>query len=256
MQFTYGGNLHMGKYKITNATFNQLVKDASSIIKGVVLLGFSLYVGSWAVSNVIAVYLDNTKIQSQVSGTGNTVNIIRAIPVSGAFTTETYSHSKEKIKNGAVNEEKDTNKKEIVAKVPNLYVSQEYPSSQNYQYTESIALSNSQPAVMTLRDGGQAMWFGLGNVDLANVANPTLFLNFDGDFEIKTKDEESAGWLMLDPDRQFVMKIKGEVQPGSGLRLNPLFVKFPKPGVYKAQYSITTDNNLPKSGTFTIKVVE
>lgn len=232
-------------------------------MKNAILIIISIWIGSWGISNVVNVYFNNVRQQMRIGGVGHTINIVGSIPAGDLSHAKIPLEKEEDGKKEVVKKEEKAKdgqstikREEIVAKIPNLYISQEYPCSQKRTYRESINLSNGDHAVMTWKDKDQAMWFGIRNIDLFNVSNPTLFLSFNGDYNVSIRDDEAPGWLMMDPNRDFSMKIRGEVQPGSGLRLNPLFVKFPKPGIYHARYSIATDNNLPKSGTFTIKVVE
>jgi hypothetical protein len=140
---------------------------------------------------------------------------------------------------------------------PDIFISQEYPSSQGFGYQQSINL-NTHPAVMTYQDGWQPFWFGISNVSakLQNLGNPCLFLNFNGKMQAKVDGKASIGWVEMDPNFTYYLKTIGSVQPGLGVRLNPLFVKFPAEGIYTISYSITSDNKLPISGQFNVKVVK
>ena len=141
--------------------------------------------------------------------------------------------------------------------LPNIIISQEYPCFQGYNYRQSINLI-AHPAVMTYQDNLQAFWIGIGNADnkIKNFKNPSLFLNFNGEVQIKVDEKSSKGWLETDPNFTYFYKADGSMQPGQGFRLNPIFVKFPKEGSYRVSYSITADNELPISGEFSIKVVK
>jgi hypothetical protein len=141
--------------------------------------------------------------------------------------------------------------------LPNIVISQEYPCSQGYNYRQSINLI-THPAVITYQDDWQALWLGMGNADgkIKNFKNPSLFLNFNGNTQIKVNEKSSKGWVETDPNFMYFYKAEGSMQPGQGFRLNPLFIRFPKEGIYKVSYSITADNELPISGEFSIKVVK
>lgn len=251
--------------EISNEAFNQITKDLSHVIKNVLLVWISAYMATYMATKVITVYFSNTRIQ--YGGVLNTYYIGQTpIPeevkypestkgktgkVSEIVTTEPEHPEKE-----TTGKQKIIIKEAVSVKVPNIRLSQEYPSSQNYQYTQSIDLSSHKPAVMTLSKDEQPMWFGIGNVGLFNISNPMLFLKFDGTFNIMTKPNESLGWSTMDPNREFNIKINSDLQPGSAFRLNPLFVKFPRAGEYRGSYTITSDNNLPVTGTFVINVAE
>lgn len=139
----------------------------------------------------------------------------------------------------------------------NIVISQEYPCSQGYNYRQSINLVN-HTAVMTYQDNWQAFWLGVGNADskIKNFKNPSLFLNFNGNVQVKIDEKSSKGWIETDPNFMYFYKTDGSMQPGQGFRLNPLFIKFPNEGIYKVSYSITADNELPISGEFSTKVVK
>lgn len=111
---------------------------------------------------------------------------------------------------------------------------------------------------MTHQNDWQAFWLGIGNADskVKNFKNPSLFLNFDGNVQIKVDEKSSKGWIETDPNFTYFYKTDGSMQQGQGFRLNPLFVKFPMEGIYNVPYSITADNELPISGEFSIKVVK
>lgn len=140
---------------------------------------------------------------------------------------------------------------------PDVIISQEYPSSQGFSYQQNINL-NTYPAVMTYQNDWQPFWFGISNVSakLHNLGNPGLFLNFNGKMQVRVDEKASIGWVETDPNFTYYLKTIGLVQPGSGVRLNPLFVKFPAEGIYSVSYSITSDNKLPVSGQFDVKVVK
>lgn len=140
---------------------------------------------------------------------------------------------------------------------PDIVISQEYPSSQGFTYQKSINL-NARYAVMTYQNDGQPFWLGIMNVSpkIQNLENPGLFLNFNGKIEVRVDEKASIGWAEIDPNFSYYLKTIGSVQPGSGVRLNPLFVKFPSEGIYSISYSITSDNKLPISGQFDIRVVK
>jgi hypothetical protein len=139
----------------------------------------------------------------------------------------------------------------------NIIVSQEYPSSQGLNYQESVNL-NKHTAVMTYKNDWQPFWLGINNVNAKtkNLENPILFLNFHGKIQVKIDDNSSKGWVEMDPNFTYFLKTQGSIQPGSGFRLNPLLVKFSEEGIYSVSYSITSDNELPTSGEFLIKVVK
>lgn len=137
-----------------------------------------------------------------------------------------------------------------------IIISQEYPSSQGFNYQQSINLSN-KPAVMTYQDDWQPFWLGIGNAneEIENFKNPNLFLNFHGKIQIKIT-EASKGWTEMDPNFTYYLKTQGSIQPGQGYRLYPLYVKFPTKGLFVVSYTVTSDNALPVSGEFTIKVTK
>lgn len=141
--------------------------------------------------------------------------------------------------------------------IPSVIISQEYPNSQGFNYRQSINLS-THPAVMSYQSDWQPFWLGIGNISkkLKNLNNPTIFLNFHGQIKVKVDENTSIGWAETDPNFTYFLKTKGSIQPGQRIRLNPLFVKFPKVGLYTVFYSITGDNQPPVSGNFNIKVVK
>ncbi len=272
------------KYRITNATFNQIIKNVSDaiavffkdlfgVIKSAILLALSFYLATNTASKIITLYFNNVKSTNTITGSNNVINSFTGItPVPDTFYGDANlaaekakvsieketSLSSEKIaeKPSSKEVEKVITKEIIIAKIPNLYLSQEYPSFPGYDNAQSIILSSGSVAVIKMAENEQKLYFGIGNIDTVNINNPTLFLQFDGDFDIMAKPNESLGWLPLYPNKQFAIKINVNLQPGNGLRLPALFVRFPKPGRYHGKYSITTDDNLPKTGDFVINVVE
>lgn len=275
------------KYRITNATFNQIIKNISDavavffkdlfgVIKNAILLVLSFYLATNTATQIIGVYFNNVKSNNTIRGSNNVINSFTGImPAPDAFYSvrndtnltaekakvstekETSSSSEAIAEKPLLKEvEKVITKEVTIAKIPNLYLSQEYPSFPGYDNAQSINLSGGFPAVIKMAETEQKLYFGIGNIDAVNINNPTLFLQFDGDFDVTAKPNESLGWLLLYPNKQFAIKINVDLQPGSGLRLPALFARFPRPGRYHAKYSITTDNNLPKTGNFVINVVE
>jgi len=262
---------------ISNATFNHFLRDVSSTIKTVIVLLLSFSLTAYTATKIISVYFNRYDSQYHMGGSGNTFNmyppgsysigpevpkgeIIKKEPAKNEVApsekiSEQIPASGENIQNKEI-AARDHMKKEVVLTLPSVYLSQEYPSSQEYSYTQSINLTSGSPAVMTLRDDEQPMWFGIGNLGLSNIGNPTLFLSFDGTFGIRAEERKSLGWMTMDPNKQFNTKINMMIQPGSGVKLYPLFVKFPKAGKYVGKYTIATDDNLPVVGAFIINVVD
>jgi len=136
-----------------------------------------------------------------------------------------------------------------------LFLSQENPASQGYTYRQSIDL-RSKPVVMTFQAGEQPFWLAIGNAGNINASNPTLYLDFDGKVKVRADKNKSRPWLEGDPNHTYSAKYNTQIQPGSGIRLNPLFVRFEKDNTYTVSYTITTDNEKHLSGTFEIKVVK
>jgi len=136
-----------------------------------------------------------------------------------------------------------------------LFLSQEYPASQGYTYRQSIDL-RSKPVVMTFQADEQPLWLAIGNVGNINASNPTLYLDFGGKVKVRADKNKSRPWLEGDPNHTYSAKYNAQIQPGSGIRLNPLFVRFEKDNTYTVSYTITTDNENHLSGTFEIKVVK
>lgn len=264
---------------ISNATFNHFLRDVSTTIKTVIVLFLSFFLTAYTATKIISVYFNKYDSQYHMSGSGNIFNLYPPGPYSlpskelkNEITKEETAKKEitpaetlveKQIPKWADNiklKEKVTitdgsSRRDIVLSIPRLYLSQEYPSSQGHSYTQSINLSSGSPAVITLRKDEQPMWFGVGNLGITNVGNPTLFLNFDGTFDIRAKERESLGWMTMDPNKQFNTKINMVIQPGSGVKLYSLFVKFPKAGEYHGRYTIASDNDIPIEGTFIINVV-
>lgn len=263
--------------KIDSITFNQVVRDISHIIRNVILLLVSIYMATYMITQIITVYFNNYNTRYNMGGQGNIFNVYtgpynitelpkkigmsrqeqadiemasseKTIEAEEAYLAEGQRPIKTKISRAALA------KKQII-EVPNIYLSQEYPSSQGYNYRQNINLSDGISAVMNLKDGEQPIWFGVVNRGLRNIDNPVLFLHFEGDFDIKVAPDKSIGWSTMEPNKEFNIRIASSLQPSSGFKLHPLIVNFKTAGVYKARYTITSDNNLPKSGDFTIKVV-
>jgi len=267
--FVYSIYLKTKSKKISGTTFNQIIKDISHTLKTVIVLVFSVYMATYAATQAITVYFSNYNARFNISGTGHTFNF-----PSGPYGIQDGAEKIVKSQEGKGETETVQKKEFLVVKekgrvmreqidtivrmptIPAIFLSQEYPSSQEYKYTQSIKLAEGTPAVMDLKDDYQSMWFGIRNIGLSNVGNPTLFLKFTGDFDIKTQPNVSLGWSTMEPNRQFNIRIGANLQPGSGFRLNPLSVRFKEAGTFTGEYTITSDNNLPKSGIFTIKVVK
>ena len=135
-----------------------------------------------------------------------------------------------------------------------VYLTQEYPSSQGYSYLQNINLKD-KPAVMTWQENEQAFWVGIANMMVnRNYKNPTLFLNFKDKIDVRTDPKDSTGWVEMEPDSQYYIKLNGDLQPLVTYRLNPLFVKFPEKGDCNASFGIRGDSELPIDGEFLIKV--
>jgi len=135
-----------------------------------------------------------------------------------------------------------------------IYLTQEYPSSQGYNYLQSINLKD-KPAVVTWQENEQPFWVGIANMMLnRNYRNPTLFLNFKDKVDVRVDPKGSVGWVEMEPDSQYFIKLNGDLQPLVTYRLNPLFVKFANEGDYSVHFGIRGDNELPVDGDFIIKV--
>ena len=137
----------------------------------------------------------------------------------------------------------------------NVFLTQEYPDFPGYSYQDSIDLS-STPAIMRWQKGEHAFWVGLGNAGKHNFSNPTIFLDFKGEANIRVDSNYSKGWVETDPNFTYVNNVKENLQPGMGFRLNPLYVTFTKKGTYPVSYTITGDDYPPIRGEFNIKVEE
>ncbi|UCB57633.1 MAG: hypothetical protein JSV30_03365 [Candidatus Omnitrophota bacterium] len=139
------------------------------------------------------------------------------------------------------------------SKLPAI-LTQEYPSSQDYTYQDSINLI-TKPAVMTLEKNEQPFWLGIANLKMKeNYKNPTLFLNFRGKVNVRADAKKSVGWEETDPNFTYFIKLNGGLQPLVTYRLDPLFVRFPEEGDYSVHFGIRGDNELPVDGDFTVKV--
>lgn len=135
-----------------------------------------------------------------------------------------------------------------------IYLIQEYPSSQGYNYLQSINLKD-KPAVMTWQENEQSFWVGIANMMLnKNYKNPTVFLTFKGKVDVRVDPKGSVGWVEMEPNSQYFIKLNGDLQPLVTYRLNPLFVKFANEGDYSVHFGIRGDNELPVDGDFIIKV--
>ena len=135
-----------------------------------------------------------------------------------------------------------------------IYLTQEYPSSQGYTYLQSINLKDN-PAVMTWQENEQPFWVGIANMLVnRNYRNPTLFLTFKDKVDVRVDPKDSRGWVEMEPDSQYYIKLNGDLQPLVTYRLNPLFVTFPGEGDYNASFGIRGDSELPIDGEFSIKV--
>ncbi len=135
-----------------------------------------------------------------------------------------------------------------------IYLTQEYPSSQDYNYLQSINLKDKS-AVVTWQENEQPFWVGIANMMLnRNYKNPTLFLTFKDKVEVRVDPKGSVGWVEMEPDSQYFIKLNGDLQPLITYRLNPLFVKFANEGDYSVHFGIRGDNELPVDGDFIIKV--
>ena len=60
----------------------------------------------------------------------------------------------------------------------------------------------------------------------------------------------------MDPDNAYYIKLKGDIQPSTGIRISPLFVKFPREDIYFVRYTIAGDDEIPTQGVFAINVYE
>lgn len=137
---------------------------------------------------------------------------------------------------------------------PAISLTQEYPAVDGISYRDSINLAVN-PALMIWRESEQAFWVGIQSQrEDKNYSNPTLFLNFNGKVDVRADPKESAGWVEMDPDFAYFMKLNGSIQPMTGIRINPLFVKFPGEGMYFIQYTISGDDEIPTQGVFPIEV--
>lgn len=108
---------------------------------------------------------------------------------------------------------------------------------------------------MTWDENEKPFWLIVQNgKDEGNYENPKLFLNFNGKFKVRADGKQSKGWIEFDPGFKYYVELNKEIQPQTGLILNPLFVQFPKAGVYFVEYSISGDEVTPTKGVFAISV--
>lgn len=135
-----------------------------------------------------------------------------------------------------------------------VVLTQEYPEVAGRSYRDSLNLSSNNPALMNWRENEQPFWLGIQSQRKdKKYNNPTLFLDFKGKADVRVDQKESAGWVEMDPD--FTYFIKGvNIQPMTGIRLNPLFIKFPEEGIYFVQYTIAGDDEIPTRGVFHVEV--
>lgn len=135
-----------------------------------------------------------------------------------------------------------------------IYLTQEYPGTQGYNYRQSIDLRN-KPAVMRYQEKEQKFYVGIANIRVnKNYKNPTLFLNFGGKVNVRVDPKISAGWVEMDPNFSYNIALNGDLKPLVTYRLNSLLVKFPEEGDYPVHFGIRGDNELPVNGDFLIKV--
>lgn len=137
---------------------------------------------------------------------------------------------------------------------PAVLLMQEYPAVEGISYRDSINLAVN-PALMIWQENEQAFWVGIQSQrEGKNYNNPILFLNFNGKADVKVDPKNSIGWIETDPDFTYFIKLNGGIQPMTGIRINPLFIRFPEEGIYFVQYTITGDDEIPTQGVFPIKV--
>ena len=137
---------------------------------------------------------------------------------------------------------------------PAVSLTQEYPAVEGISYRDSINLAIN-PALIIWHENEQAFWVGIQSQrEDKNYNNPTLFLNFNGKADVRVDLKDSAGWVEMDPDFTYFIKLNGNIQPMTGIRVNPLFIKFPAEGIYFVQYTITGDDEIPTQGIFPIEV--
>ena len=137
---------------------------------------------------------------------------------------------------------------------PPVVLTQEYLAVEGISYRESTNLAVN-PALMIWQENEQAFWVGIQSQrEDKNYNNPTLFLNFNSKVDVRVDPNQSAGWVEMDPDFTYFAKLNGSIQPTTGIRINPLFVKFPEEGIYFVQYTISGDDEIPTQGVFAIEV--
>lgn len=137
---------------------------------------------------------------------------------------------------------------------PAVLLMQEYPAVEGISYRDSINLAVN-PALMIWRENEQAFWVGIQSQrESKNYNNPILFLNFNGKADVRVDSNNSVGWIETDPDFTYFIKLNGGIQPMTGIRINPLFIRFPEEGIYFVQYTITGDDEIPTQGVFPVKV--
>jgi len=137
---------------------------------------------------------------------------------------------------------------------PAVFLTQEYPDVEGIDYRESINLTVN-PALMNWKKETWPFWVGIkSNLEIRNYRNTTLFLNFKGKVDVEIDPEETGGWVEVDPDHAYYIRLKNDIQPLMHVRISPLLVKFPKEGIYFVQYGISGDNEIPTGGVFPIEV--
>ena len=88
-----------------------------------------------------------------------------------------------------------------------VVITQEYPAVEGISYRESINLAVN-PALMIWRENEHAFWMGIQSQrEDRNYNNPTIFLNFNGKVDVRVDQEKSAGWVEMDPDFTYFLKI-------------------------------------------------
>lgn len=135
-------------------------------------------------------------------------------------------------------------------KLPPLYLQQAYPTE---HYKDPIDLRTNS-ARLEFSRGHQPFWLSVLNDNKEKSYEADfLIIKLRNRFDVEVR-RESLGWKVFEPNEQYNFSFSKSLNPEILSVIHPLFVRFPKKGIYKLTFLISLKHNSAVKGEFSIEV--